>query len=103
MERVTGRVRWGSMTGYASRVKLPHAQVLDMYRDVNRLLGNVVKVTPSSKAVGDFALYLINRKLKAEQARSHHFLITALTHFSIAYRRAVAPTIPSIFLIALRL
>ena len=40
-------------------------EVLDMYRDVNTLLGNVVKVTPSSKAVGDFALYLINRNLQA--------------------------------------
>ena len=40
-------------------------EVLDMYRDVNRLLGDIVKVTPSSKAVGDFALYLINRNLTA--------------------------------------
>jgi len=45
-------------------------EVLDMYRDVNTLLGNVVKVTPSSKAVGDFALYLINRKLQASEVVS---------------------------------
>ena len=49
-----------------------------MYRDVNQLLGNVVKVTPSSKAVGDFALYLINRKLKAEQVRSKAVLMTII-------------------------
>jgi len=36
-------------------------EVLDMYRDVNTLLGNVVKVTPSSKCVGDLALFLINK------------------------------------------
>uniref|UniRef100_A0A7S3Y4I5 acetyl-CoA carboxytransferase n=2 Tax=Sar TaxID=2698737 RepID=A0A7S3Y4I5_HETAK len=41
-------------------------EVLDMYRDVNRLFGRVVKVTPSSKCVGDLALYLINRGLSAE-------------------------------------
>ena len=39
--------------------------VLDMYRDVNKLLGDVVKVTPSSKVVGDLALYLLNRKMQA--------------------------------------
>jgi hypothetical protein len=38
-----------------------------MYRDVNNLFGDVVKVTPSSKCVGDLALYLINRKMKASE------------------------------------
>jgi len=33
--------------------------VLDSYRDVNRVLGDVIKVTPSSKCVGDLALYLV--------------------------------------------
>ena len=42
-------------------------EVLDMYRDVNALLGNVVKVTPSSKSIGDFALFLINKNLRADQ------------------------------------
>eukprot|EP00937_MAST-01D_sp_MAST-1D-sp2_P002088 g2088.t1 len=40
-------------------------EVLDMYRDCNRLLGDVVKVTPSSKCIGDLALFLIGRNLKA--------------------------------------
>ncbi|CAM9491937.1 unnamed protein product [Ectocarpus fasciculatus] len=39
--------------------------VLDMYRDVNNLFGDIVKVTPSSKCVGDLALYLVTRGLKA--------------------------------------
>ena len=33
--------------------------VLDAYRDVNMLFGDIVKVTPSSKVVGDLALYLV--------------------------------------------
>mmetsp|Transcript_6346 Transcript_6346/g.19249 ORF Transcript_6346/g.19249 Transcript_6346/m.19249 type:complete len:1231 (+) Transcript_6346:36-3728(+) len=40
-------------------------QVLDMYRDVNKLFGDIVKVTPSSKCVGDLALFLINKNLGA--------------------------------------
>lgn len=35
-----------------------------MYHDVNMLMGDVVKVTPSSKVVGDLALYLINLNMK---------------------------------------
>ena len=38
-------------------------EVLDAYRDVNRLFGDIVKVTPSSKCVGDLALYLVTRSL----------------------------------------
>ncbi len=41
------------------------SEVLDMYRDVNRLFGDVIKVTPSSKVVGDLSLYLLNRNMKA--------------------------------------
>lgn len=37
--------------------------ILDTYRDVNILFGDVIKVTPSSKCVGDLALYLVNCKL----------------------------------------
>ena len=41
-------------------------EVLDAYRDVNNVFGDIVKVTPSSKCVGDLALYLVTRNLKAE-------------------------------------
>ena len=34
-------------------------QVEDMYAAANRILGNIVKVTPSSKVVGDLALHLV--------------------------------------------
>jgi len=43
--------------------------VLDTYRDVNLLFGDIVKVTPSSKCVGDLALYLIKNKLTTEDIR----------------------------------
>jgi pyruvate carboxylase len=37
-----------------------------MYADVNKLFGDIVKVTPSSKAVGDMALFLITNDLTVE-------------------------------------
>lgn len=40
------------------------AEVLDAYRDANRVLGDIIKVTPSSKCVGDLALYLVTRNLQ---------------------------------------
>jgi pyruvate carboxylase len=40
-------------------------EVLDAYRDSNRVLGDIIKVTPSSKCVGDLALYLVTRNLSA--------------------------------------
>lgn len=41
-------------------------QVLIAYRDVNELFGDIVKVTPSSKCVGDLALYLVTRGLSTK-------------------------------------
>lgn len=38
-------------------------EVVAAYREVDRLLGRIVKVTPSSKAVGDFALFLVQQDL----------------------------------------
>lgn len=37
------------------------------YADVNKLLGNVIKVTPSSKVVGDLALQLVANGVSTEQ------------------------------------
>ncbi len=41
-------------------------EICRMYADVNQLFGDIVKVTPSSKAVGDMALFLVTNNLKAE-------------------------------------
>ncbi|WP_053018643.1 pyruvate carboxylase [Staphylococcus haemolyticus] len=38
-------------------------EVKDMYRRVNFLFGDIVKVTPSSKIVGDMALYMVQNDL----------------------------------------
>jgi pyruvate carboxylase len=37
-----------------------------MYAEVNRLFGDIVKVTPSSKAVGDMALFLVANNLSVD-------------------------------------
>jgi pyruvate carboxylase len=38
----------------------------EMYRKVNLLLGDIVKVTPSSKVVGDLAMFLVKNDLEPE-------------------------------------
>jgi len=38
-------------------------EITKMYSDVNQLFGNLIKVTPSSKVVGDMALYLVSNNL----------------------------------------
>ncbi len=40
--------------------------VKDKYREVNKLLGDIVKVTPSSKMVGDLAIFMVQNDLNAE-------------------------------------
>ena len=38
-----------------------------MYAEVNRMFGDIVKVTPSSKVVGDMALMMVAQGLTREQ------------------------------------
>ena len=38
-------------------------EVKEMYRNVNDMFGDIVKVTPSSKVVGDMALYMVQNNL----------------------------------------
>ena len=47
------------------------SEVLDMYHDVNQLFGDIVKVTPSSKCVGDMALFLLNKGLTTQDVLDH--------------------------------
>ncbi|MDA8792415.1 pyruvate carboxylase [Bacteriovoracaceae bacterium] len=42
-------------------------QLTERYREVNQLMGDIIKVTPSSKAVGDFSLLLDRNNLTGEQ------------------------------------
>ncbi|MBD8007032.1 pyruvate carboxylase [Bacillus norwichensis] len=41
-------------------------EVKDMYSRVNRMFGDIVKVTPSSKVVGDMALFMVQNDLNEE-------------------------------------
>ena len=41
-------------------------EVKDMYRRVNFLFGDIVKVTPSSKVVGDMALFMVQNDLNED-------------------------------------
>jgi pyruvate carboxylase len=49
-------------------------EVARMYADVNQLFGDIVKVTPSSKVVGDMALFMVTNNLKPADVldRSRH-------------------------------
>ncbi len=42
------------------------AEVKEMYRRVNDMLGDIVKVTPSSKVVGDLAIFMVQNDLTPE-------------------------------------
>ena len=41
-------------------------EVKEMYKAVNDMLGDIVKVTPSSKAVGDMAIFMVQNELTPE-------------------------------------
>ncbi len=40
-------------------------EVKEMYKEVNEILGDIVKVTPSSKMVGDLAIFMVQNHLTA--------------------------------------
>ncbi|CAG0912297.1 unnamed protein product [Notodromas monacha] len=42
-------------------------EIKHAYREANLLLGDVIKVTPSSKVVGDLAQFMVQNKLSADQ------------------------------------
>ena len=63
----------------ASAMGLAHRwrEVETTYAEVNRLFGDIVKVTPSSKVVGDMTLFLISREMRPEDVLKldvHHDL-----------------------------
>jgi pyruvate carboxylase len=45
-------------------------EVCDRYADANRLFGDIVKVTPSSKVVGDMALFMVTNRLSTDDILS---------------------------------
>jgi pyruvate carboxylase len=44
-------------------------EVKEKYRDVNYMLGDIVKVTPSSKMVGDLAIFMVQNDLTPENIK----------------------------------
>jgi pyruvate carboxylase len=42
-------------------------EIARTYAEANRALGDIVKVTPSSKAVGDLAIFLVNHSMSVQQ------------------------------------
>ena len=42
-------------------------EIAQTYADVNMAFGDIVKVTPSSKVVGDMAIFLVNHKMTMQQ------------------------------------
>ncbi|WP_018662933.1 pyruvate carboxylase [Heyndrickxia acidiproducens] len=46
-------------------------EVKDMYRKVNQMFGDIVKVTPSSKVVGDMALFMVQNGLNEKDVLEH--------------------------------
>jgi len=59
----------GQYTNLKQQAKSLHLEhrwkeICDMYAEVNQLFGDIVKVTPSSKVVGDMALFMVTNNLK---------------------------------------
>ncbi len=60
-------------------------EVKDMYKTVNGMLGDIVKVTPSSKAVGDMAIFMVQNDLTPqniyEKAKDIDFPDSIVSYF----------------------
>ena len=45
-------------------------EVKQKYAEANAVLGNIIKVTPSSKVVGDLAQFMVHNNLKREDVEN---------------------------------
>ena len=71
--------QWSNLREQAAAMGLSHRwrEVERTYAEVNRLFGDIVKVTPSSKVVGDMALFLMANDMTPEDVLKlnvHHNL-----------------------------
>ncbi len=61
-------------------------EVLENYRKVNQMLGDIIKVTPTSKMVGDMAIFMTQNELTpeniVEKGKNLAFPDSAITYFS---------------------
>lgn len=60
-------------------------EIKDMYHTVNMMFGDIVKVTPSSKVVGDMALFMVQNNLSEkdvyEKGQDYNFPESVVTFF----------------------
>lgn len=60
-------------------------EVKEMYKKVNEMLGDIIKVTPSSKVVGDLAIFMVQNDLTPdniyEKAQNMAFPDSVVTYF----------------------
>ncbi|MBQ9272728.1 MAG: pyruvate carboxylase [Mogibacterium sp.] len=60
-------------------------EVKDMYVKVNKMLGDIIKVTPSSKMVGDLAIFMVQNELTpeniVEKGKDFDFPDSVVTYF----------------------
>ena len=75
------------------------------YREANLLLGDIIKVTPSSKVVGDLAQFMVQNKLssedvvnKAKLSLKDYFYFQLITKKRIQKIKYLALCFPSIYL-----
>lgn len=61
--------QYSNLKGQATALGLGNRfhEITKTYGEVNDLFGNIIKVTPSSKVVGDMAQYLVNNNIKASE------------------------------------
>lgn len=60
--------QYSNLKGQASSLGLKDNwdRVVETYAEVNELFGDIVKVTPSSKVVGDMALFMVSKDLRKQ-------------------------------------
>ncbi|MDP0491669.1 MAG: hypothetical protein Q7Q71_11520 [Verrucomicrobiota bacterium JB023] len=51
-------------------------EIAHTYADVNQLFGNIIKVTPSSKVVGDLTMLLVTQNLRHRPLKERGFAIS---------------------------
>ncbi|MTI69519.1 MAG: pyruvate carboxylase [Firmicutes bacterium] len=60
-------------------------EVKNMYKEVNLMLGDIIKVTPSSKVVGDLAIFMVQNDLTSEniyeKAKGKSFPDSVVSYF----------------------
>ena len=61
--------QYSNLKGQATSLGLGNRfhEITKAYGEVNELFGDIIKVTPSSKVVGDMAQYLVNNNIKASE------------------------------------